>query len=68
MKRTGDGSKLIITGDPEQIFNRHLNKQSNGLSYAATKMRGSEYAAIISMFDTEITRSKAAQEIARFIG
>lgn len=68
MKRAGDGSKLIITGDPEQIFNRHLNKQSNGLSYAATKMRGSEYAAIISMFDTEITRSKAAQEIARFIG
>lgn len=68
MKRVGDGSKLIITGDPEQIFNRHLNKQSNGLSYAATKMRGSEYAAIISMHDSEITRSKAAQEIAKFIG
>lgn len=68
MKRVGDGSKLIITGDPEQIFNRHLNKQSNGLSYAATKMRGSDYAAIISMYNTEITRSKAAQEIAKFIG
>ena len=68
MKRVGDGSKLIITGDPEQIFNRHLNKQSNGLSYAATKMRGSDYAAIISMYDSEITRSKAAQEIAKFIG
>lgn len=68
MKRVGDGSKLIIIGDPEQIFNRHLNKQSNGLSYAATKMRGSEYAAIISMTNNEITRSKAAQEIAKFVG
>ena len=68
MKREGERSKLVIMGDPEQIYNRHLNKHSNGLSYAATKMRGSEYAAIISMLPVEITRSKAAQEIAKFLG
>ena len=65
MKRIGNGSKMIITGDPHQVFNRHMNERSNGLSYAATKMAGSEYAAVISMLESEITRSVAAQEIAR---
>ena len=68
MKREGDRSKLIITGDPEQVFNRHLSKHSNGLSYAATKMRGSKYAIVVSMFENEITRSKAAKEIAKRLG
>ena len=68
MKREADGSKMIIMGDPEQIYNRHLSKNSNGLSYAANKMRGSEYAAIITMHEGEITRSKASQEIAKYLG
>ena len=67
MKRIGDGSKMIIMGDPHQIYNRHMNYHSNGLSYAATKMAGSPYAAIISMQDDEITRSTAAQEISRLL-
>ena len=67
MKRIGENSKLVIMGDPMQIYNRHLNKHSNGLSYAATKMRGSEYAAIISMLPSEITRSVAAMEIAKML-
>ncbi|MBR6166029.1 PhoH family protein [Candidatus Saccharibacteria bacterium] len=65
MKRIGDGSKMVIIGDPHQVFNRHMNERSNGLSYAATKMAGSPYAAVISMLESEITRSVAAQEIAR---
>ena len=68
MKRIGDRSKLIITGDPEQIFNKHLSKRSNGLTYAATKMRGSTLTAIVSMEESEITRSEVAKEIANFIG
>ena len=68
MKREADGSKMLIMGDHEQIYNRHLGKQSNGLSYAANKMRGSEYAAIITMHEGEITRSKASKEIAKFLG
>ena len=67
MKRIGNGSKMIITGDPHQVFNRHMNERSNGLSYAATKMAGSPYAAVISMLESEITRSVAAQEIARLL-
>ena len=65
MKRIGNNSKMVITGDPRQVFNRHMNERSNGLSYAATKMAGSEYAAVITMNEDEITRSIAAQEISR---
>lgn len=65
MKRIGDGSKMIIIGDPHQVYNRHMNRFSNGLSYAASKMAGSPYAAVIAMNEAEITRSEAAREIAR---
>lgn len=65
MKRIGDGSKMIVTGDPHQVYNRHMNYHSNGLSYAAVKMAGSPYAAVVTMNEAEITRSTAAREIAR---
>lgn len=67
MKRIGDNSKMIITGDPSQVFNRHMNAYSNGLSYAATHMANSPQAAIISMNKNEIVRSEAAREIAAFL-
>ncbi|MBP5634496.1 PhoH family protein, partial [Candidatus Saccharibacteria bacterium] len=65
MKRIGEGSKMVITGDPHQVFNKHMDYHSNGLMYAATKMAGSPYAAVVSMLECEITRSVAAREIAR---
>lgn len=65
MKRIGDNSKMIITGDPNQVYNPHMNYHSNGLNYAAVKMAGSPYAAVVTMTKEEITRSVAAQEIAR---
>ena len=65
MKRIGDGSKMVITGDPNQVYNKHMNYHSNGLMYAATKMAGSPYAAVVTMTEEEITRSEAAREIAR---
>ena len=65
MKRIGEGSKMVITGDPHQVFNKHMDYHSNGLMYAATKMAGSPYAAVVTMLECEITRSEAAREIAR---
>ena len=67
MKRIGDGSKMIITGDPNQVFNKHMDYHSNGLMYAATKMAGSPFAAVVTMTEDEITRSEAAREIARLL-
>ena len=41
--RIGEGSKLILIGDPEQIDQPFLDGRSNGLCYAAEKMKGSKY-------------------------
>jgi PhoH-like ATPase len=38
--RVGEGTKLILTGDIGQIDNPYLDQSSNGLSYAAEKMKG----------------------------
>ena len=38
--RMGEGSKLVLTGDIEQIDNKLLNEQTNGLSYLIDKFRG----------------------------
>ena len=65
MQRIGDGSKMVIIGDPDQVYNRHMNRRSNGLTYAATHLANSPYAAVIEMTESEITRSVAAREIAR---
>lgn len=67
MKRIGDRSKMIITGDPHQVYNRHMNERSNGLSYAATKLAGSRHAVVVSLTENEIVRSAAAREIARLL-
>lgn len=65
LSRIGDGSKIVVMGDPTQITNSHLNRTSNGLSYAASKLAGSPLAAVITIDDpSEIVRSPAAQAIA----
>lgn len=39
VSRAGEGSKVILTGDPYQIDNPYLDASSNGLSYAAERMK-----------------------------
>ena len=38
--RVGEGTKLVLTGDIDQIDNPYLDQSSNGLSYAVEKMKG----------------------------
>ncbi len=38
--RVGEGTKLVLTGDIEQIDNPYLDSSSNGLSYTVEKMKG----------------------------
>lgn len=65
LSRIGNGSKIVILGDPNQTTNPHLNKTSNGLSYSASKLAGDPLAAVISFDNThEIVRSAAARHIA----
>ncbi len=66
LSRPAEGSKMVIMGDPTQTTNPHLNATSNGLSYSASKLAGKPEAAVISLFQHEITRSRAAMAIAKY--
>lgn len=40
ISRIGEGTKVILTGDIQQIDHPYLDAESNGLSYAIEKMKG----------------------------
>ena len=60
--RAGFGSKIILLGDPEQIDNYVLNRDRNGLTFAAETMRGSKLCAQITLTEEECVRSELAKE------
>jgi PhoH-like ATPase len=37
--RAGEGTKIVLTGDPFQIDNQYLDESSNGLSHVAEKLK-----------------------------
>lgn len=60
--RAGEGSKIVIMGDINQIDAPRLDSQNNGLSYAIEKMKGSKLCQIVSFEERECTRSALAKE------
>ncbi|MAG39199.1 hypothetical protein CMO90_03885 [Candidatus Woesearchaeota archaeon] len=56
--RIGDNSKIILTGDPQQIDKKGLNELTNGLCFASERMKLEEITATIFLKDGE--RSKLA--------
>lgn len=64
LTRSGRGTKIILLGDPAQIDNPLLDSQSNGLSYASEKMRGSKLCFQVTMLPEECERSPLAGEAA----
>lgn len=57
--RTGEGTKMIFTGDIQQIDSPYLDAQSNGLAYMVDRMRGQELFAHINLVKGE--RSQLAE-------
>ncbi len=47
--RAGDGTKVVFTGDRQQIDNPYVDATSNGLSYVAERMRTSVMAGHITL-------------------
>lgn len=45
--RLGEGSKLVMTGDPDQIDNPHVDSTSNGLAILADKFRDQAIAGCV---------------------
>ncbi len=39
LTRAGEGSKIVLTGDPEQIDNPYIDASSNGLTYVVERFR-----------------------------
>lgn len=66
VSRIGNGSKIVIAGDPTQLSNPHLSRTSNGLNYVANKLADKPYAAIIGCTDEdEIVRHWVLREVAK---
>ena len=47
--RVGEGTKLILTGDVEQIDNIYIDERTNGLTYAVEKMKEHEITGHITL-------------------
>lgn len=62
LTRAGLNSKMVIIGDPNQIDNPKIDRQNNGLVYAADKMKGSSKCAQLTFSDDECVRSDLAKE------
>lgn len=58
--RAGQGTKIILLGDPQQIDRPFLNERTNGLTYAAKYMKGSPLCWQISLSAQECERSMLA--------
>ncbi|MCK4500221.1 PhoH family protein [Candidatus Babeliales bacterium] len=58
LTRVGEGTKIVLTGDPDQIDSPHLDSESNGLSYVIKKFKDQSIAASITL--TEGERSELA--------
>ncbi len=63
--RAGEGSKIVLLGDPDQIDNPKLDRRNNGLVFASERMKGSELCAQVTFKDTETVRSKLSSEAAK---
>jgi len=58
ISRAGEGTKVVFTGDPTQIDNPYLDKDSNGLTVVVDKFKNHDIAGHMSLTKTE--RSKLA--------
>ena len=56
--RVGEGTKIVLTGDIEQIDNIYINETSNGLVHAVEKFKSYEVAGHVTLIKGE--RSEVA--------
>jgi len=65
LTRVGRGSKIVFTGDPEQIDNPYLDASSNGLSYLVERIKGEDISGHVTLVKGE--RSGIAELGARLL-
>ena len=47
--RAGEGTKIILTGDPYQIDNPYVDSSSNGLTYVVEKFKGEDISGHVTL-------------------
>ncbi|MDO9080786.1 MAG: PhoH family protein, partial [Desulfuromonadales bacterium] len=63
--RAGEGTKIVLTGDPYQIDNPYVDASSNGLSYAVEKFKDQAIAGHMTL--TKGERSPLAEMAANLL-
>ena len=54
--RVGENTKIVLTGDVEQIDNTYLDATSNGLSYAVEKFKSYDLSGHVTLIKGERSR------------
>ena len=62
--RAGEGTKIVLTGDPYQIDIPYLDSESNGLSIAVEKLKAEKIVGHVTLIKGE--RSELADMAAKF--
>jgi PhoH-like ATPase len=65
LTRAGEGSRVILTGDPDQIDREEINSLSNGLVQVVERFKGQACFAHLTMH--EVMRSRIAEMAARLL-
>ena len=65
LTRAGEGSRVILTGDPDQIDREEINALSNGLVQVVERFKGQQGFAHLTMH--EVMRSRIAEMAARLL-
>jgi len=65
LTRVGEGTKIVLTGDIEQIDNVYINEMSSGLTHAVEKFKGLELSGHITLRKGE--RSLVASMAAKYL-
>jgi PhoH-like ATPase len=53
LTRAGEGTKIVLTGDPNQIDNPYIDAYNNGLTYVIEKFKNSEISAHVGFVKGE---------------
>jgi PhoH-like ATPase len=63
--RAGEGTKIVLTGDPEQIDNPFIDSQSNGLTVVAEKFKAESISGHVTL--TKGERSELAEKASQLL-
>jgi len=65
ISRAGEGTKIVLTGDPYQIDNPYVDSASNGLSFSVERLKGQELVGHVTL--TKGERSALAEVAANLL-